>query len=680
MYQIWKFGTGGFRLLRTNLFNNRLLVNFGFSKEVGTGGRGRWPLFILLGLLAVVVVAVVGLFVVNSSLESQYNGKIEPGVSISGVYVGQMTTEQAQSVLEKQLAGYSQQPVTLSFQDKNWTPTLDDLGVTIDLQSSLDKATAFGRVSGFLAGFQLLNPQTTNIPLQIQLDNNKLKSYLDTISNQINQTAVEPTIQLNSGKISVSKSQLGYKVDYDQTLQAIQKNLVSLTPAKTNLLKVDTTNPNISDTAIASLQDKLTAIISNPVTVQFNDKTWTLDSKTLASWITLTPNSSDTVNPYGISVNRDLVTAYVNDLAKGINQTAQDGKIGWHVDHVVATSPSKDGQKVNVDKSVDAILASINDPSNRTTSLAVDVVKPSIDTNNLAALGINAIVGEGVSHFGGLNDARGHNIVTAASYLTGTFIKPHEVFSFLNTIGDITADRGYWKGYSIVADQTVPDVGGGVCQVSTTTFRAAFYAGLPIVERHPHAYRVHWYEEMGEPVGFDAAVYEPGLDMKFQNPYDTWMYLEAYVSGNYLHVRLWGTKIPGQTVEMKASGAYNFVPALPDKTIVNPDLAPGQKEQLDSAQQGLSADITRIIKVNGQVVKTEDFFSRYEPWGNIYQVGPTATPKSQPTSTPAPSNTKKPSAPTTTTPAPSTTKAANSGSSKSSAPTTTPAPSTTKAG
>lgn len=357
---------------------------------------------------------------------------------------------------------------------------------------------------------------------------------------------------------------------------------------------------------------------------------------------------------FSFVVKQDYVKNFVAGLAKGINQDPVDGKIGWD-GKLVAKVQSKEGLQLALDKSVDAIMQRINDPNNRTAQLVVDVRKPALDTSNLDAFGIKEIIGEGVSHFGGSIEARGHNIEVGASYLTDTFIKPHSVFSFLDTVGEISQRRGYSKGYAIVAEQTVPDVGGGICQVSTTTFRAAFFAGLPIVERHEHAYRVHWYEEMDQPVGFDAAVYQPGSDMKFENPYDTWLYLQAYTSGGYLHVRLWGTKIPGQTVELKASGPKNFVPAKPDRTEIDPSLPPGVKKQVDYAQKGLDADITRIIKINGQVVKTSVFPSHFEAWSNIFMVGPPLpTPKPAPPTTTAPPRapitTTAPAAPVTTVP------------------------------
>jgi vancomycin resistance protein YoaR len=641
----------------------------GLSGSGSGSGRGRInsKKFLLAGvalLVLLLVVAGVVLAIVNASMEGEYTGKIEPGVSISSVYVGKQTRDSAKANLEKQLAGYTQKPLVLTFQDKTWTPTLDQLGVGLNLDASLDQAAAFNQGGGFITGsrlYKLANPQVTNIPLQVQLDETKLQAYLNKVSDSIHQDAVDPTLKVKDGLAIVTSGKVGYSVDVSATLAGVKASLVGLVPTTQNLLHVTTVNPTISEADLNLTRDKINALTGKPLEIHFNDKVWTLDQKTLGGLITLQHNTDATQgSAFNFTVNQDYIKNFVTDLGKGINQDAQDGKLGWDNGHVIATTPSKDGQQLDVDKSVAAVMASLNDPTNRSANLVVTVTKPSLDTNNLDALGIHDLIGEGVSHFGGSEAARGHNIIVGASYLTGTFIKPHTTFSFLDTIGDISAKRGYWKGYAIVAEQTVPDVGGGICQVSTTTFRAAFFAGLPIAERHEHAYRVHWYEEMGEPVGFDAAVYEPGSDFKFENPYDTWIYLQAYTENGYLHVKLYGTKVDGQTVELKASGPYNWSPAKPDKFVVDPSLPMGAKTQVDYAQRGLDADITRIIKVNGTVVKNSKFTSHFEAWSNIYKVGPTPAPPPPPkpvvTAQPTPTTgtgTQPPAKPTgTATPAP----------------------------
>ncbi len=574
---------------------------------------------------------------------------IKAGVKINGLDVGNLNREAARSALQNQLiADIEQHPLNLSFGDGSWSPSLADLGISFNLEESLDKAFALNTDSPIL-DVALVAPK---------IDPTKAKSYLDRIAATVNQTMVEPEVVLGyeSGQLQITNSgKMGYQLNYDRTLEAIKAYLPGqkLDSANTpNLLVMQTIAPTISKDEIYNLKSQVQLVVSQPLTITYADKIWTLDQKTLANLLSLAPlkptktaaisaNSQPatpllTTSHFSLTISRDNLTGFVANLAKGLDQKPQEGQLGWATDHPIALTQSRNGLTVDVAKSVETLVQHLTADiqANRQTSLVVTILKPSLDTSNLNALGLKEMVGEGVSHYGGSIEARGHNIETGAKYLTGTFIKPHTTFSFLDTIGDISTARGYAQGYSIVADQTVPDVGGGICQVSTTTFRAAFFAGLPIVERHPHAYRVHWYEEMGEPVGFDAAVYEPGLDMRFANPYDTWLYLQAYTQGGYLHVKLYGTKVAGQTIELKASGPSNFKPPLPDKTVIDPALPKGTRQQLDYAQQGLDATITRVVKINGVETRTDKYFSQFAPWGNIYKVGGIPTPTPAPTKKP----------------------------------------------
>jgi vancomycin resistance protein YoaR len=168
----------------------------------------------------------------------------------------------------------------------------------------------------------------------------------------------------------------------------------------------------------------------------------------------------------------------------------------------------------------------------------------------------------------------------------------------------------------------VPGIGGGVCQVSTTAFRAAFYAGLPIVERHQHTYRVSYYEQDGSPTGFDAAVYSPGVDLKFRNDTEGAILIQTSVdtASSTLTFRFFGTP-NAREVKLAASKANEVKagPRLPDGT--DPKLPQGQRKQVEWASDGADATIRRTITEDGQVVGNDSFFSRYTPWREKWVVG-----------------------------------------------------------
>lgn len=586
----------------------------------------RLPLILALVLIPLLIFALLGLLIANAIADGQYAGKIEPGISISGVYVGEMTRDQAKQVLQNKLGTFTQRPVVLTFQDKTWQPTLEQLGATVNLDTTLDRAVALGKSGGLIEGsrlYKLANPEVFNLPIELQVDENKLKGYLSDVSDRIRKDVVEPTVEIKDAKILSTPGVEGFNVDFDVTLDAVKRSLLTLQPNNQNLLTVHTVNPVIGEQEVTDFKNQLAPLLAGPLTFKWNDKSWAMDEKAIAKMITINRNT-DPKQPrhFTASVDTDPIAQFVNGLKKNINQDPKDAKIAWQDNKVAVLEPSAIGQYLIVDKTVDQAIKLINNPTQRTINMLVDIREPQIDSTNLDKLGLKEVIGEGVSHFGGSAPERATNITVGAKYLNGALIKPHSTFSFLGQIGEISVKRGYQTGYAIVADQTVPDVGGGICQVATTAFRAAFYSGVPIVERNAHLYRVSWYEEMGEPVGFDAAVYEPGVDLKWENNTDYWMAITAFVKDGKLYVQVWGTKTPGQTVELIKGQITNQKPPPPDKTEVDPKLPPGSKKQVDYAHAGLDVTITRVIKLNGVELKRDQFFSRFQAWPNIFKVGP----------------------------------------------------------
>ena len=188
----------------------------------------------------------------------------------------------------------------------------------------------------------------------------------------------------------------------------------------------------------------------------------------------------------------------------------------------------------------------------------------------------------------------------------------------------MTPAEGYDESYVIVGDQTVLGIGGGICQVATTAFRAAFFAGYPIIERWAHAYRVSWYEP---PLGLDAAVYSPGTDMKFRNDTDAYLLIEPVVDrvNGVATFNFYGTD-PNRTVVVSKPKISNIVPAPPALYTVDESLAPGEKNQVDWAKEGMTVDVERTITENG-TTRTDTLHSKYQPWQAVYLVGPgTAIP------------------------------------------------------
>jgi vancomycin resistance protein YoaR len=286
---------------------------------------------------------------------------------------------------------------------------------------------------------------------------------------------------------------------------------------------------------------------------------------------------------------------------------------------------SKDGQAVDMPKLKEAFfdrmvtVSMSNEPQTLTIPIPIKKIAPSVATDQ--KLGITEMIGRGVSEFHGSVENRAYNIHLAASRINGSLVKPGETFSFDKAVGDISTLTGYKQAYVIQNGKTVQGDGGGVCQVSTTLFRAILNAGLPVVERNPHAYRVGYYEQ-NSPPGIDAAIYTPTVDLKFKNDTSSTILIEAYPDmDNYnLVFELYGTK-DGRQVTMTKPIVSGETPAPEPKFEDDPTLPKGQVKQVDFAAAGAHVSFSRTVSKNGKVILSDTFISNYRPWQAVYMRG-----------------------------------------------------------
>jgi vancomycin resistance protein YoaR len=205
---------------------------------------------------------------------------------------------------------------------------------------------------------------------------------------------------------------------------------------------------------------------------------------------------------------------------------------------------------------------------------------------------------------------------------------------------DVTLDNGYTEALIIFGNQTIKGVGGGVCQVSTTLFRTAFFSGFPITERYAHAYRVGYYEQTASGAsdpnlaGLDATVFIPVVDLKFTNDTPYWLLMETYVTDSSITWKFYSTK-DGRSVEWHNGGLQNVVPAPKPLYKENPALQKGDMKQVDWSADGADINVSRTVYKDGQIYFQDEFNTHYAPWQAVWEYGPgTKLPKKAVTATP----------------------------------------------
>lgn len=248
------------------------------------------------------------------------------------------------------------------------------------------------------------------------------------------------------------------------------------------------------------------------------------------------------------------------------------------------------------------------------------IIEPEITLAKANKHGIEELIAEGKSDYSHSIPSRIHNVILAASKFNGVLVPKGEEFSFNSVIGDISSSTGYQPAYVIQNGRTVLGDGGGVCQVSTTAFRAALNAGLPITERSAHAYRVSYYENDSQP-GFDATIYVPTVDFKFKNdtPASILIMTEVDEENMILTFKFYGKKDDRQ-VELSPVTIWDVAPAPEPLYEDDPTLAKDQVRQVDYAASGAKAKFTyKVIK--GEEVHEETFTSIYRPWRAVFLRG-----------------------------------------------------------
>jgi len=289
--------------------------------------------------------------------------------------------------------------------------------------------------------------------------------------------------------------------------------------------------------------------------------------------------------------------------------------------------PSTTGRTTDVP----ATIAAVNDALMRgehAVALVVKEEQPGVpDTATAESLGIREKIMEQTTYFYESDPARVQNIRAAAAQFHGVFVPPGATFSMGEILSDITLDNGFTEAWIIYNGRTIKGVGGGVCQVSTTLFRTALYAGFPIVQRVPHAYRVSYYERTAgggrDPklAGMDATVYFPLVDFQFVNDTPYWLLMETYPTDTSLTWKFYST-YDGRTVTVDASGPRNITPAPAPLFELNPEFSKNEIKQVDWAADGADATIIRTVWKNGVIYFTDPFITHYEPWQAVCQYGP----------------------------------------------------------
>lgn len=548
------------------------------------------------------VLALVVLGGVYGGLAAFLGGHVATNATVDGVAIGGMTPEEASTTLKRVLAPTTSRPVRLTVPTGTVDLSPAAAGLEVDLDATLSE------LSGFTLHPQLLWEHLTGAedrPLKFRIDRNRLNAAVTTVAGRVDSSVKQGSIAFTGGKAIVVTPRIGRKVQVAQTADAI----VSAWPRRQTVKAVMTVTPPKVSAAEISRAGKELAVpaMSAPVTVLAGSPT--------ASRVVLTPRQyapalSTTLDGRGrirLTVDTPKLMAVIRDADPDIERRSVDATVRAVAGRPQVV-PAVIGTKLN-DKSVPAPFLAALTSAKRTAAITVLPAPPTVTTAKAQAWQIKEPISTFATQFP-VNPTRTTNIKIAAAALNGTLVRPGEQFSLNAALGERTPAKGYQQAPVIYNGRLVSDYGGGVSQVSTTTFNAAFFAGVKMDQYTPHSFYIARYPE-----GREATVSWPDVDQKWTNDTGFGILIQTAVQGNSISVTFWGNKT--RDVQATKGPRRNVVPP---KTIV--DAAPGCVPQQPTP--GFDVTVSQIIKTGNAPAKTVTFDTHYIPEDSVTCTNPSA--------------------------------------------------------
>ena len=564
-----------------------------------------------------------------------YAGRIFPGVSVAGVDLSGMTPSDAAIKLNEKLSFSTTGKILFRDGEKAWIASPAELGMVFDPSSSAVTAYKLGRSGGLfgaLSGQIRAGGAGVSVPPVIVFDQRVAYHYLTQISTQVNQPLMEASLKLEGTNVITQPGQVGRELKIDATLVYLAAQLQTFSDGEVPLV-VQEIQPQLLD--VSAQAEAARQILSQPLTLAIPNAAqgdvgpFIYNPEVLANMVVPQRVQNGDQQSIQVLLNPRGLKDLLMPVKAQVDRIPSDAKFIFNDEtrQLDVMQDSRVGRALDIDASIKAINEAVA-RGEHSVALVVNEAQPRVPaTATGQELGITELVWAETSYFYGSSAERIQNIEAAARQYHGLLVAPGETFSMGEHLGDVSLENGFAEALIIYGGRTIKGVGGGVCQVSTTLFRAVFNAGFPIIERYSHAYRVSYYEQTPsggiDPrlVGLDATVYFPLVDFKFTNDTPHWILMETYMGSSSLTWKFYSTS-DGRSVTYDTTGPTNIVPAPEPMFEENPELGKNEMKQVDWAASGADVSVTRTVWKDGAVYFQDTITTHYEPWQAICQYGP----------------------------------------------------------
>lgn len=578
--------------------------------------------------------ALAALYLVYSLL---FLGQVYPRVMIGSEKFAGLTNQEVTDKLEALSARLETQPIELTSNGTSTRISAKEVDWQLDVSATAERIYRVGRSDNAWQSFfaQLKAPfLQEQISPVVSYDQQSLQAFVDLTAQTVDQPAANASATFTNDQLTFTKEKDGLVIDRQKLTNTIVDHWQKFQGATIELERqLDLPSVVLGDeSAVRSVVDELS---KRQMTLSYFSTKKTLTKREIRSLIGFVGANSDTAKsqPLTAQFTEDRAKAFLEELAAKVNQPAQEPKLVVKNGILSIAQNSKEGQVINVAQSSSRLLSAITgEETHPTVELVIDAQSPSINEANLSALGIKERIGFGETNFVGSPTNRKLNIANGVLILSSSLVKPGEEFSTVKTLGAVDNTTGFLPELVIKDNRTTPEFGGGLCQVSTTLFRAVMNAGLKVTERQNHSYRVSYYEP---PVGLDATIYLPRPDFKFINDTPGSILVQGQVVGTKVIFELWGTS-DGRTSTVSEPRIISTTPVGEPIYADTDTLFKGETKQIEKPHDGAVTTATYTVTRNGQVINKQTFKSVYKAWPARFLVGTKEPPPpAEPTPPPA---------------------------------------------
>jgi vancomycin resistance protein YoaR len=544
---------------------------------------------------------------------------IADGVHVDGVDVGGLSASQARDLLQGKADALSARPVVFTAGARRFAIRPGELGVESDWAAAVDDAQRQG--SGFapLRGFKRIGVDVfgADVAPATSVLTGALQYELDRIAAAVDRAPRDASLSLRGTHVALVAAQTGRTLDRSAAASIIVHELAALVRAPGPVqLPMRVTQPRVRAAALGPAARQARVALSAPVQLVVGTKTVDLTPAQIAPLLALPAGGQSTLRIAGPAAD-----AWLRKLGAKVQTRPVDATFAVNGPKV-AIVPDKPGIRLDAVGAAQAVLAAALKPrpALRVAHLPVETAPAKLTAAAARAMGITGLVSTYTTDYGGVPN-RIHNVQLVARLVDDKLIAPGTEFSFNKTTGERTAAKGFLVAPVIVNGELTNGLGGGVCQVSTTVFNAAFEAGVKITARTNHALYISHY-----PQGRDATVDYPDVDLRFVNDTGHWLLLRTFVGPSSLTVSLYGTptgrKVVSTTAPLVAHGKVKV------KKTVDKSLKPGEQIIDDPGEPALTTSVTRdVYTKDGKLLYHDVWYSYYRPAPELIRVGPKKKPK-----------------------------------------------------